>query len=782
MKRLIAIALSLILVMTLFITGCSNVNENQGDNQLNNEITSAEATTDSNNTGSEDNLPDDNQQGNTNPDDNQPGNTNPDDNQQGNTNPDDNQPGNTNPDDNQSGNTNPDDNQQGNTNPDDNQQGNTNPDDNQQGNTNPDDNQSGTTNPDDNQSGNTNPDDNQSGNTNPDDNQSGTTNPDDNQSGNTNPDDNQSGDNDQTTHTHSYKTTVTAPTCKSEGYTTYSCSCGDSYVGDTVAKLAHTEVAVTGKAATCTESGLTNGRKCSVCYTVTLEQTVIAATGHSWTAATTEAPKTCTTCGATEGDKLPGSSSGGSSSGGSSSSGYGETLYVSYIDVGQGDSILIKVGDCDILIDAGTSSYGSTVTSYLRSQGVDDIELLINSHPDSDHYGGLPAVLDAYTVEKIWMSSYAKTGTTYTSFKSKVNSEGCPVSTPSVGTVYTYEYLTLTVIYNGSGATNSNDSSLVIMLEYGSFRFLFTGDISSTVESKLVSGGNDLSCDVLKVPHHGSAGSSSSSFLNATGADYGVICVGEGNSYGHPKSEALNRLSSAGITVYRTDLKGHIVFHTDGASMTTPGGVVGGETGSGSGVVPGGSTSGGSSSGSTTGAYVANSSTKVYHLPSCGHAPTTNKIYIDDTTGYTPCSYCIGSSSGTTYIANSSTKVYHLPSCSYAPTTNKITITNTAGYTPCSRCIGSSGGGTTYIANSSTKVYHLPSCSYAPTTNKITITSTAGYTPCSHCIGSSSTKTYILNKETGVYHLSTCSYLPVASKRQTITSTSGYKACGHCLG
>ena len=379
---------------------------------------------------------------------------------------------------------------------------------------------------------------------------------------------------------------------------------------------------------------------------------------------------------------------------------------------------------------------------------------MVNSHPDDDHYGGLATVLADFRVEKFWGSSYSKSNTSLNALKTAVSNEGLTWTTPSVGTVYTYEYLTLTVIYNGSGAANSNDSSLVLMLQYGSFKFLFTGDISTTIENKLVSSGKDLSCDVLKVSHHGSAGSSASSFLAATGASYGVICVGS-NSYGHPTSEALTRLSSAGITVYRTDTSGNIVFSTNGATMSTPGGTVSG--GSGSSSSGSGSSSGGSSSGSS-------------------------------------------SSNSDTFIGNTETKVFHLPTCSNLPAASKQNtmydywwIINIAGYTPCGRCLkdydpgtsgsGSSSSGTSYIANTESKVYHLSTCSYLPAASKQqVIYSTSGYTPCGHCIGGSSTKTYILNKETGVYHLSSCSYLPASSKRETITSTSGYKACGHCIG
>ena len=247
-----------------------------------------------------------------------------------------------------------------------------------------------------------------------------------------------------------------------------------------------------------------------------------------------------------------------------------ETLYVNYIDVGQGDSILIKVGDCDILIDAGTANYGSTVSNYLKAQEVDDIELMINTHPDADHCGGLTKVLNDFLVEEVWISKdTSKKTAAYKNFISAISTEGLSAKQPNAGTVFTYEYLTLTVIYSQKGS-DSNNSSIIVMLEYGSFKFLFTGDAGQEVESKLVNSGADISCDVLKVGHHGSKYSSTSAFLNATGADYGVICVGAGNSYGHPTNEALNRLYNAGISVYRTDTNGDVVFSTNGTTLTLP--------------------------------------------------------------------------------------------------------------------------------------------------------------------------------------------------------------------
>ena len=359
---------------------------------------------------------------------------------------------------------------------------------------------------------------------------------------------------------HSYNVKVTQPTCEDDGYSTYTCTvCGYFYVEYDTPAFDHRYNAVV-TAPTCLNGGYTT-YTCIICYDSYVASST-AALGHNWQAATTSAPKTCKTCGLTEGEKLPEENTSG---------GYDDTLYVTYVNVGQGDCIFIKLGDFDMIIDAGTANYGTTVSNYLKSQKVDDIELMINTHADADHCGGLTQVLKDFVVEEVWISPLTKTTAAYKNFAAAIKSEGLTAKNPTVGTVYTYEYLTLTVLYDGSGTSNANDSSIVVMLEYGSFKFLFTGDIGSDIESKLLKNTNvDVSCDVLKVAHHGSKYSSTSAFLKATGARYGVICVGD-NDYGHPTSTALNNLASAGIAVYRTDLNGHVIFSTDGATMTLPG-------------------------------------------------------------------------------------------------------------------------------------------------------------------------------------------------------------------
>ena len=395
---------------------------------------------------------------------------------------------------------------------------------------------------------------------------------------------------DATGEAHNYIPTVIEPTCDSAGYTEYTCAdCGDCYVSDLVLATGHSEQPIADLAPTCTVDGHTGGVECAACKTVLTQPTkvdktghsyqtsivlptceargytvylcsicqdtynadFVAAAGHSWSEPNTEGIKTCSACQAEEKEAAP-------------------TLIVTYVDVGQGDCIFIKLGDCDILIDAGKPEYGTTVSKYLSGIGVDDIELMINTHLDNDHYGGLPQVLNDFDVEAFWGTGYQKSGSGITSLKSDVAKEGLEYVTPAVGTVFTYQKLKLTVISNGAGASNSNDSSIVVMLEYGEHKFLFTGDIGQNMEAKLVANGADLACDVLKVGHHGSKTSSTAAFLAATGAKYAVICVGTGNSYGHPTSVALNNLAAAGMAVARTDLHGNVIFTTDGETLVLP--------------------------------------------------------------------------------------------------------------------------------------------------------------------------------------------------------------------
>lgn len=243
-------------------------------------------------------------------------------------------------------------------------------------------------------------------------------------------------------------------------------------------------------------------------------------------------------------------------------------LYVHYIDVGQGDSELICCGGEYMLIDAGVPAAGDTVVEYLEALGIDKLDYLVCTHGHADHCGGLDTVVESLNVETIFTSPYAGSAAAYTHFVDTVESAGLTLEVPDYGARYTLGEAEFSFIGPLTDHSNINDDSLVMRLEYGDTSFLFTGDMTAKAEKELIDDGADLSCDVLKVGHHGSSGSSCYQFLYEAQPKIGIISCAAGNDYGHPHEEALSRLSDADVTVYRTDLEGSIVIFSDGMSVT----------------------------------------------------------------------------------------------------------------------------------------------------------------------------------------------------------------------
>jgi competence protein ComEC len=207
-------------------------------------------------------------------------------------------------------------------------------------------------------------------------------------------------------------------------------------------------------------------------------------------------------------------------------------LVVTFLSVGQGDAALVEwPGGRRWLIDAGPP--GSSLVRALRRMGVRRLDAAIVSHPHPDHEGGLAAVAAGMPVGASWTRPEEGLA------PGQIGPPGWFVA-PSV-----------------------NDSSRILMLRYGSRRFLFPGDAEAAEE--VASLGADLRADVLKVGHHGSRTSSSVPFLDAVSPSIAVISAGQGNRYGHPHAEAFSRLR--GVRVYRTDRDGNVEVRTDGESL-----------------------------------------------------------------------------------------------------------------------------------------------------------------------------------------------------------------------
>lgn len=239
------------------------------------------------------------------------------------------------------------------------------------------------------------------------------------------------------------------------------------------------------------------------------------------------------------------------------------TIKVHFIDVGQADAIYISLPNKnDILIDGGNKADGSLVVNYLKNQNVDDIELMIVTHPHEDHIGGLPAVLDAFIVEKIIDSGKAATTKIYKEYAAKAAAEGA-VWEQDNRQVFSFGNVVLTIFTGTETWGNINDYSVVARLDTGEIEFLFMGDAEGPAENALT---GEYRSEILKVGHHGSNTSSSTSLLSKVKAEVAVISVGKGNSYGHPSTDTLERLKSIGAKIYRTDLNGDIIILTDGTT------------------------------------------------------------------------------------------------------------------------------------------------------------------------------------------------------------------------
>ena len=246
-------------------------------------------------------------------------------------------------------------------------------------------------------------------------------------------------------------------------------------------------------------------------------------------------------------------------------------VLVHYIDVGQGDSMLIQAGDANILIDAGENDKAEEVVSYLHSVGVKTLDMVVGTHPHSDHIGGLDVVIDTFDVKQVVMGDVPKsilpTTRIYTDVLQAAKNKGLTVNLAYAGDSYEIGGGTLSVLGPVETYYDLNNTSLVMKFTYGDVSFLFTGDQEADAEKELVASGTDVSATVLKVGHHGSSTSSSEEFLDAVGAECYVTEVGAGNSYNHPHAETREKLEKTGKPVYRTDLNGDIVIATDGKTF-----------------------------------------------------------------------------------------------------------------------------------------------------------------------------------------------------------------------
>ena len=247
------------------------------------------------------------------------------------------------------------------------------------------------------------------------------------------------------------------------------------------------------------------------------------------------------------------------------------TFSVHFIDVGQADSMLLECNGVYALIDAGYDTTGHIVVEYLQEQGVEELELVVGTHPHGDHIGGLPEVLNTFPANNVWSGPITYTNDYVRNFRTSVGNQGLAIHHPNPGDTFQLDDALITVLGPVKKYYEDvNDLSLVLMVEFGDTKFLFTGDMEQIAENDMLDYWGeefDFGADVLKVGHHGSYSSTHYRFLRAVMPTYGVICVGGNNDYGHPHKDPISRLQDAEVQIYRTDKMYDIVCVSDGEDI-----------------------------------------------------------------------------------------------------------------------------------------------------------------------------------------------------------------------
>lgn len=245
-------------------------------------------------------------------------------------------------------------------------------------------------------------------------------------------------------------------------------------------------------------------------------------------------------------------------------------MLVHYIDVGQGDSILIQVNNKNLLIDAGPKSNKNNLLSYLDSLKLSQLDYIIATHPHEDHIGNMSTIINKYNVGKFYAPKVEHTTSDFEKMIEALINKNLKINVikSNIDSINLGEGTKVTVMSNSNkDYSNLNNYSPIIKIEYGNNSFLFTGDAEKDVEEEVLAKNTNLKSDVLKLGHHGSSTSTSSSFFEAINPDLAIISLGLDNKYNHPSDKTTSLLISNNTPFYRTDLDGTIILSSDGKEI-----------------------------------------------------------------------------------------------------------------------------------------------------------------------------------------------------------------------
>lgn len=247
-----------------------------------------------------------------------------------------------------------------------------------------------------------------------------------------------------------------------------------------------------------------------------------------------------------------------------------DQMKVHYIDVGQGDSILVQVNNKNLLIDAGPRESKDKLINYLDKIDIKKLDYVIATHPHEDHIGSMSYVIDKYDVESFYAPKIEHTTKTFERMIEALSDKNLKINVIKEGTSsIALGKNTGVSVFSPVDDTYEqlNNYSPIIKIEFGNNSFLFTGDAEKLVEKQVLEKGYDLKADVLKLGHHGSTSSTSEKFLKSVNPSICVIEVGKDNDYGHPHKETLELIKKNKVKVYRTDTYSDVVLVSDGSTI-----------------------------------------------------------------------------------------------------------------------------------------------------------------------------------------------------------------------
>ena len=315
-----------------------------------------------------------------------------------------------------------------------------------------------------------------------------------------------------------------------------------------------------------------------------------------------------------------------------------DLLTVTFLDVGQGDAAVLQCGGQSMMIDGGKAKASSYIYSWLKKNQISHLDVMVATHTDADHIGGLSGALNYAKVGTAYCPVTSGTTKTFQSFVKYLKKQGKSITVPKAGDEFSLGGAQVRILGPTDPQAEGNNSSIVLKVTFGDTSFLFTGDAEREEEQELLESGYDLESTVLKVGHHGSDTSTSYLFLRTVNPQYAVISVGADNTYGHPTEAVLSRLRDADVKTYRTDLQGTITAVSDGKKVTfqTERNAEG-------------NTLDQASDSSAEKTYVLNTNTHKFHDPDCSSVSQMkekNKRIVTESRdqiiadGYEPCGHC----------------------------------------------------------------------------------------------------------------------------------------------